>query len=206
MGDRRVGTVYSYHQLMMLLAGLSHERKSEQMSAAAAAEVYKIKGFRRAYRDMLTSLVLFDHAKVSVPPYLAEGIEAEFLIREGLLELSDLDYVGPVKSRISKLYDRCYRYSRSLEVNPLTSRLVSLDTPLDSPRLGHRLDAETDLGELYHNYRELVGPRRPFGRRFARYLRVSLGCEYRRLLIHVSISQRFLHRQRRLFRGCRELR
>lgn len=121
---REPGTIFSYHQLQLLLAGLTREGKSENFSPESLKGYFRKPATRQAYRDHLASLILFDHATVPVPWYLAENIDAEFLIREGLLEITDRDEVDPIKNRIARLYSACFANSRNLEFNPYSSRQI----------------------------------------------------------------------------------
>ena len=150
------GCVLSFSQLFKLLIGLSYEGKCDFFSRDAAAKQYRSPRFRREYCDILTSLVLFGGAKLSLSCNPELPAAAEVLEREGLLRalpVNDMkDFQAKVVNTYRLLYDKC----RSLEENPATAPLRYIDDPaVRHPSKMSRIDALCDEDDIDFYCREL---------------------------------------------------
>jgi hypothetical protein len=150
------GCVLSFSQLVKLLGGLSHEGLSDYFTPEAAAPLIHTERLRREYYDILASLVLFSCARVALPSYLMQQIEAESLVREGLIEFSPADEIDDFQAKITSIYHLLYEKCRSLEENRATSPLLALDHPsFGRPSKRERIDAACDRGDIDYYCSEL---------------------------------------------------
>jgi hypothetical protein len=151
------GAIISFQQLIELLIGMSHEghctmAARTRVTPTQITEHYNTAEFQSLYGDLLTALVLFGEANVSIPSYLTENIEAEVLVREGLLVFNDRDETSEFKKRIAKTYELAFGKCRKLELNPVTSPLVSWDTIIESSRRRRSVDEQIEAASDSEDY------------------------------------------------------
>lgn len=159
------GTVLPYSHLIDLLRGLTYEGHCAIGSPAALEDYYHLETFQSVYGDILTSLVLFGEARLRCPSYLAEHIDAEALVREGLIEFDNRDSTVKFRERIGKTYQLAFQKFRELEVNPASTTLVNWDRLVYGGRSSskNRIKAATDWEDavFYHNQLiDLISPLR----------------------------------------------
>lgn len=153
------GAIVSYTQLLQLVSGISYEGHCSFVSRAEGEKFYHHAQFRRIYEDLLASLVLFGPAKIRIPTYLSQQIDAEILVREGLLDFDNQDTTARLRERIGRTYQLAFQKCREIDGNPATSRLISWEVAQRGRREGRsieaRINAASDLEDFWFYFFQL---------------------------------------------------
>ena len=113
--DSMSHVVFSLDQFSIVAYGAFAEGWCPDMDLSVDELIVNSHRFQSDYRDLLTSLLLFDGAALPIFPHQADGLYIDRLVEEGLVTISVQDPEIPLLHSTSRLYEAGWKNARELD-------------------------------------------------------------------------------------------